>query len=343
MTVQQISSTNLVAIAKEKQLQSSNQKSSQKEIKDNKKKIIISLVGLAAIGAATVAFCALTKNHKKVTKVGQDLIQGKGDVVDEAKALSEKLKLQQQLKTKATIEVDGQIISLDKKVPTISTSISEDVENWDKLRSSAPKFNKWKMPINTDFDEFPILPHSYIDDTDILIHGKDYTCDFSSYKVEDGKISSLVGIIPRLIKEKSPSYQFEIQPDCRCLQTGLFEDGRKYVSCAYSLGETVESNRINYETLMLVSKGKEFTQAQKDLIKAFECSKGKRFKNDVPPMIFGKYIDKIDAPTSANNQAIFLESKNALLSSISSWAENVGEFDIENFLKLKGDIFRIGK
>lgn len=334
MTVQPTSSTNLVAIAKEKQLQNNNQNTPKKEIKDNKKKIISTLVALATIGAASVGIAVLTKNHKKAAKVGQNLIQGKEEIVDEAKALSEKLKLKQQL------DIDTNFC---KKVPTISTSVAEDVENWDKLRSSAPKFNKWQMPINTDFDEFPILPHSYVDDTDILIHGRDYTCDFSSYKVEDGKISSLVGIIPKLIKEKNSAYHFELQPDGRCLQTGLFEDGRKYVSCSYLLGETVESNRKNLETLMLVSKGKEFTQSQKDLIKAFECSKGKRFKNDVPPMIFGKYIDRIDAPTSDNNQAIFLENKNALLSTISSWAENVGEFDIENFLKLKGDIFRIGK
>ncbi|MBR5303297.1 MAG: hypothetical protein IKU37_00550 [Candidatus Gastranaerophilales bacterium] len=356
MSIPSISPANLAVIEKQKNQQSANVAVQKTETTGNNKKIMLALAGLATIGLATIGIYALTKNHKRVTEAGQDfsrrgedLLQGltgkpskSTGAIEDAKKLSNKLAELQQLKTSSTIETADGIITFEKEVPTIKTSVADDVANWKKIRETAPKYDD-KTPINTDFDEFIIVPHQYTDDTEILIRGKDYTCDFSVYKVEDGKISKLENArLSEYTREKDSSCLFEIQPDKRCLQTGIFEDGRKYVSCAYQLGETDEAGRIMYETIMLVSKGKEFTQSQKDLIKAFECSKGKRFKNDIPPMIFGKYVPS-GCKSLPYNQAIFLENRNALLSAIYSWSKNVGEFDIEKYLQTQGDIFRIGR
>ena len=230
------------------------------------------------------------------------------------------------------------------KVPYESKSIADDLNNWMIYRESLPKMSQTTTgnPINPVFSEFEIKPHNYADDTKIFISARDYTRDFANYEVENGVMKRLKKPIQESTKECSASLMFEMQKNKRCLQTGHFDNGKKYVTFAYTNGETYENGRLGYETVMLVSNGSEFTQAQKDAIRIFKTLDDNLSPTTPLPLYFASATAANAEISKLDSELVKRFNKNTLLSAISSWAENSPKFDVDEYIKKAGDTFRTG-
>lgn len=232
------------------------------------------------------------------------------------------------------------------KVICNSESVEADVAQWKKLYDEAPELNCEGKSLNVKFNEFEIKPHNYKDDTDVFIHRRDYGEDFASYKLENGLMTECKNpcAVPESTREAHAGRYFEFQPNGRCLQTGHFDDGRKYVTFSFFNGEVVDRTRGSLETVMLVSKDNNFTQSQKDVISIFALMGDRKFEpGKATPLSFATINpDKNNLYAPCENCHTFRTNKNALLSAISSWAQNLGNFDVDDFISKTGDTFRTG-
>lgn len=223
-------------------------------------------------------------------------------------------------------------------------SITDDLNDWAVKRANLSKMSQHTTgcPINPVFSEFEIKPHSYIDDTRIFVSARDYTRDFANYEIENGAMKRLNGTIQECTKEPSATEMFDIQKNKRCLQAGHFDDGRKYVSFAYTNGETYENGRMGYETVMLVSNSTEFTQSQKDAIRIFKTIADDADPKTPIPMYLASATTGGAKICGSDSELVKRFNKNALLSAISSWAEHSPEFDADKYIEKAGDTFRTG-
>ena len=76
MSIPRISPANLATIEKQRTQQTTNNVVQKTEAKDNKKKIMLALAGLAVAGIAAIGIGVITKNHKKTAQVGQEILNG---------------------------------------------------------------------------------------------------------------------------------------------------------------------------------------------------------------------------------------------------------------------------
>ena len=93
MPVQYLSSASLAAIDRQKKQQFANEPIQKIEHKDNKKKIILALAGLAVSGAAAIGIYALTnnkKNAKFVVQKAQQQLKDFNKLIDSANSVSYK-------------------------------------------------------------------------------------------------------------------------------------------------------------------------------------------------------------------------------------------------------------
>jgi len=212
-------------------------------------------------------------------------------------------------------------------------SIADDVADWAALHKSMPKETEYMhdgkhLPINREFTEFEIRPHHYIDDTDIFMCSRDYTNDFENYKIEDGLMKQIRGHVTDGIKKQSNIKNFSFQNGSG-IETGSYDDGRKYVSFVIYNGEIVDT-RPGYEIFTFVSRNNEFTQTQKDIIRIFEGIGDKKFgANIYTPLTFATITPNLRpdeiGQVHSNYHIIRRTNRNALLSAISSWAEHLSK------------------
>lgn len=324
-----------------------------KSKKDKTKLLIGSLIGLATIAATTVI---AIKRHKNVAgDISTNLNKGTASLDDEIARLSgrksSRVASQTAREPVAAKQVSKLQVYTDESLHPVlhvqySDDVAKDLENWKKLYEAAPLTTKVEgeaagseIIINPKFKEFEITPHNYKNDTDVYIHAKDYTRDFSSYKLENGSMRSCSSLT-NCTKEPCASYHIDISN--KALQTGLLDDGRRYVSFALPTGEQDAVKRSSYRTVMLVSKDSDYTPVQKDAIRIFKTL-GNQYdlRTAITPINFATIVPAGSGGNPTGDGHIFRTNRNALLSSISSWAKNSPEFEVDGFIKSAGEAFRV--
>lgn len=220
-------------------------------------------------------------------------------------------------------------------------SVADDVSDWTQLHKKMPKNASPGSPltINQEFMEFEIKPHNYVNDTDIIMTARDYTCDFQTYKIEDGKMSPINGYAKDGIACDINKEDIAFMKNGYTGQVGHYDDGRKFVSLHFSNGEMVDT-RTGHEIITLVSNGSEFTQAQKDAIRIFKTLGDRKFGAGISTPFTCATITPANISDCSN--IVRRTNRNVLLSVISSWAENSPKFNVDEYIQKTGDTFNIG-
>jgi len=301
---------------------------------------LILLARKGKLGEGCKAF--IDKIFKPNDKAAQAAANTVSDATEKAGEAAKKY-FQPEIRPEKIIEDTGEIL-YRAEVLYNPKSVEADVADWVNFRKGLPTLSHLTTGelINPKFNAYEIKPHNYADDTRVFISARDHTRDFANYEVENGVMKRLKSVLQCCTKEPDATMMFELQKNGRCLQTGHFDDGRKYVSFAYANGETYNGSRLGYETVMLVSKGTEFTQSQKDAIRIFKTIDPSIDPKTPVPMYFASATIGDAVPSHSDSELVKRFNKNALLSAISSWAEHSPEFDVDKYMEKAGDTFRTG-
>lgn len=230
-------------------------------------------------------------------------------------------------------------------VPYEASSVQDDVQNWLDLRSKSPKtftgLGGKKYPINQELNNgFEIKPHNYADDTSVFIlkRSAEISPGYATYKVENGYMQKCEDIHSSMPKMKGYYSDPELQKNGFNLQTGHFDDGKKYVSIDFMSGDYDEGGRRGNNIIMLVSDGDSFTQSQKDLIK---IANGMVTNDEKFARIISNPFD-LASITKRKEYSLLTDRevhKNTLLSVIYSWAERFEDFSVDKLIDDIGDTF----
>ena len=220
--------------------------------------------------------------------------------------------------------------------------ISDEITNWNRLRVKYNEANRGLYGgdlIRTDFG-FEIEPSTYSDDTDMLamlglkgfITGNQ---EYQQYAFKTGDNAVYYFSFP---KDVVHWIQTKDHVNLReyfgkrntYLRTMCLDDGRKALFTNLNYGplrrlEDSDERGNMGSYIVLCSKGEEFTQLQKDLIRIFSDPKNKFEINNC-----SGHFSYIFTPESKSSCYI---SKSAFLSLIQSWAKNSAEINVDKLLQ----------
>lgn len=330
MSIQNISPANLAIIEKQKKSKNTNIAVQKTETKDNKKKILLALGGLAAIGVATVAIYTLTKNNKKAAQAGQDLSKkgedilqnltkpnNSSEIIDEAAQKAQKLEEEAQNMKKLLDNLDSpkflvsDIGSGYVTTPAVinKNSVEEDLAAWIQKRNEAPLLSSIGKNLNSpdDIGLDKIKPHNYTQTSDILIKTREFDHGYlsSGFMVDDDKLKILDGADISKYKK--------FKEGATGLIKGIDENGKAYVYFGFRPDRHDCKGRPCLTVMILRSKTSEFNQDQLDLIKAWDNAK----LDEKSPLGLSFVVSK---ETSRNAKSELYFNKNMFLSLIHHFA-----------------------
>ncbi len=270
-----------------------------------------------------------------------------------------------------TIPIED-IVKKQTKIIPENYNIEDEFSGWvEYCKKTNNKFEQTygegKIPTLL-FKDFEITPHTYKDDTAVetFASGKscmpcvvDYTFnsfDIGTYKTNQASKEAYFYRTKDWINKhlRVKTGDAAGRNGYGTLVTGATSDGRKilYFTTNFRMADLPNMDKRGSvkEPYMLISQGKEFTQAQKDVIRIFLDENNLKYMNEssFSPLQFSiapneSFVENLDKKMSTANTKHTIHNKTAFFSAIQSWAKQSKEVDVDRILEQAGENLIIEK